>query len=253
MTNPVLQGLLEELEGVCLNIVTYNKNQEESYRTYADIRSSIIDNFGLEALPSVVRANRHGAALRASAQRDSAYSDRRQKVWDSFVEVFDGGPAPAAPPPVAASVAVVVTPASAPADGSKPPQPLPDYFHPDLLSRCSVAYNSGDYSTAILLAFRYIEVRVRELAQLPDEDIGLTLMTNAIGPRNQRLRFSEHASEQDGYHQLFRAAIGMLKNPLSHKEVAHPDWARTLERLAFASMLLKDLDDATIQIPAVES
>lgn len=77
-------------------------------------------------------------------------------------------------------------------------------------------------------------------------------MTNAMGPRHLRLVFSEHAAEQDGYHQMFRAVIGILKNPLSHAEIAHPDAARTLERLAMASMLLKDLDDAEVRIPEPE-
>lgn len=135
---------------------------------------------------------------------------------------------------------------------SEQQQPLPRYLHPALHARCTASFVSGDYATALLVAFRYIEVRVRELAQLPSTDIGVGLVSKAMSSKNVRIVFSDVEAEQEGYHSTFRGALAILKNPLSHKEVEHLDRGRTLERLAFASMLLKDLDEAEVRIPEPE-
>ncbi|MBZ9753133.1 TIGR02391 family protein, partial [Deinococcus sp. HMF7604] len=100
---------------------------------------------------------------------------------------------------------------------------LPSYFHPDLQERCATSFASGDYFTAILNAFRYIKVRVRDLAQLSSTDVSVGVVNNAMGQKSTRIFFSKVITEQEGYQALFRGAVATLKNPLSHKEVEHLD------------------------------
>ena len=68
-------------------------------------------------------------------------------------------------------------------------------------------------------------------------------MSNAMGP-NGPLRFSNIMSEQEGWHSLFRGAMGALKNPASRRIVVHADPVRVMELLAFASLLMRLLDDS---------
>lgn len=234
--NPILNGLLENLRDISLNIVTTDTgDSEENDRAYRECRDSITDAFGVESLPDVIRANRTGRQLRAQAQDLGGYAPRRKWLHQSFDSKIDHHE----------RVGAFLGPAGPGADL------LPDYFHPELVRRCQSDFETGDYPSAILKAFRYIEVRVRELARLDDTDIGVSMISKAMGPKSTRIVFSSIDAEQEAQHALFRGAIGSLKNPLSHKEVEHPDRGRTLERLGFASMLLHDLDNATLILPAL--
>jgi len=82
-------------------------------------------------------------------------------------------------------------------------------------------------------------------AAAPATEVGVGLMTYAMNPKNPLLHFSAIPAEQEGYYALFRGAIGALKNPLSHRSIGHNDPARVLEHLAFASLLMRLIDDFT--------
>jgi uncharacterized protein (TIGR02391 family) len=194
------------------------RHAEANYKTS---RMNLIKDYGLDTLPPVIREGRSSLTLRNALGG----------MWVSYVELINDA--------FDEHIDQLIQ------EDHLRVGPLPGYFHPDVISRCQADVLSGEYASAILKAFRYIEVRVRQRAELTDAEVGLSLMSSAMG-KSGRLRFSTHPSEQEGYHQLFRAAISVLKNPLSHKEVEHLDYGRTLERLAFASMLLKDLDEADV-------
>lgn len=233
MINPVLNSLLEELRSVCINIVTYNAyTSEDPEEYYMGARRTIEEHFEAHSLPTIVYQHRTARQLRKTAQSLGGYEPRRDWVDQSFDEKLDH---------------LERLSRFTQEEPSSQPEGLPDYFHPDLLKRCQISYLNGEYANAVFVAFRLVEVRVRELAELPTSDIGTGLIGKAMGKEAPILKFSAHPAEQEAAASLFRGALGYLKNPLSHHEVEHPDRGRALERLAFASMLLHELDNAQVR------
>jgi uncharacterized protein (TIGR02391 family) len=102
---------------------------------------------------------------------------------------------------------------------------------------------AGKYDSAVLEAFKAVEEAVREQAGAPATKFGVALLSYAMNPKDPRLCFSAIPAEQEGFHALFRGAIGALKNPLSHRSIGHNDPVRVLEYLAFASLLMRLIDD----------
>ena len=98
-----------------------------------------------------------------------------------------------------------------------PPQ---ESFDPALAEKVAPSFLRGDYDLAVLQAFEEIEVRVREAAGLPNDTYGTNLMREAFDPKNGRLTDSEQTtSEKEATAHLFGGAIGLFKNPSSHKAV----------------------------------
>ena len=53
-------------------------------------------------------------------------------------------------------------------------------------------------------------------------------------------------AEQQAAHDLYRGAIGFLKNPQSHRFLNTTDAVKAFEVLAFASFLMRKLDEAAV-------
>jgi uncharacterized protein (TIGR02391 family) len=117
-------------------------------------------------------------------------------------------------------------------------------FHQEIAAKCQPLFAVGAYDAAVFEAFRTVEDAVRERTRSLATDIGVTLMSKVMNPKAPLLRFSDIVAEQEGYHSLFRGAIGAFKNPVSHRTVGHSDAMRVMELLNFASLLLRLLDDA---------
>jgi uncharacterized protein (TIGR02391 family) len=116
-------------------------------------------------------------------------------------------------------------------------------LHPKIADRCQSSFMARKYDSAVLEAFKAVEEAVREKAAAPATEFGVALVSYAMNPKNPRLLFSAIPAEQEGYHALFRGAIGALKNPLSHRSIGHSDPVRVFEHLAFASLLMRLIDD----------
>jgi uncharacterized protein (TIGR02391 family) len=116
-------------------------------------------------------------------------------------------------------------------------------LHPKIADRCQSAFMASKYDSAVLEAFKAVEEAVREQAAAPATEFGVALVSYAMNPKNPRLHFSAIPAEQEGYHSLFRGAIGALKNPLSHRSIGHNNPVSVLEYLAFASLLMRLIDD----------
>jgi uncharacterized protein (TIGR02391 family) len=116
-------------------------------------------------------------------------------------------------------------------------------LHPKIADRCQSPFMARKYDSAVLEAFKAVEEAVREKAAAPATEFGVALVSYAMNPKNPRLLFSAIPAEQEGYHSLFRGAIGALKNPLSHRSIGHSDPVRVFEHLAFASLLMRLIDD----------
>lgn len=117
-------------------------------------------------------------------------------------------------------------------------------LHPILVEKAWPAFLRGEYETAVFQAFKEVEVAVRTAGGFAPNDLGTDLMRKAFhsatGPLTDK---TEPAGEPDALSHLFAGAIGRFKNPSSHRHVAITDPGETFEMLAFASHLLRIVDD----------
>jgi len=125
-----------------------------------------------------------------------------------------------------------------PPEGSGDAQSL----HARIAERCAVAFDSKQYDNAILNAFRTVEEEIRRRINGAPTDLGVNLVSKAMGGDSPPLKFSDVEPEQQGAHQLYRGAIAFLKNPQSHRRVGTDDRTLAYEALAFASLLMRLLD-----------
>jgi uncharacterized protein (TIGR02391 family) len=101
----------------------------------------------------------------------------------------------------------------------------------------------GEYEAAVLLAFREVEIRVRNLGQFDASMIGVNLMRQAFRPNGGTLTDAAlDPGEQTAVMELFAGAIGAFKNPSSHRQVDYGDATVAAEAVLFADLLLRILD-----------
>jgi uncharacterized protein (TIGR02391 family) len=114
-------------------------------------------------------------------------------------------------------------------------------------------FERRDYETAVFRAMRRVEITVRTEAGLDEGDIGKDLMRKAFnidtpGPLTDT---SQVRGEAAATSDLFAGAIGVFKNPSSHREVDFDDPNDAAEIVLFADLLLRSLDRISARV-AVE-
>jgi len=111
---------------------------------------------------------------------------------------------------------------------------------PHLASKVQPLFIRGDYDTAVFQAFKEVEVRVRKLASLPITLVGYELMRTAFHPENGKLTdLVQVKAERQSTADLFAGAIGLFKNPSSHREVDWEDPQECTELIYLANHLLR--------------
>jgi uncharacterized protein (TIGR02391 family) len=123
-------------------------------------------------------------------------------------------------------------------------------LHPVIASEVYPAFLRGKYDTAIFEAFREVEVAVREAGKFGATDYGTDLMRAAFRPAEKKGQAVTPGpltdtrlpvAEQEAMANLFAGAIGLYKNPQSHRHVpTHAEDAA--EVVVFASQLLRIVD-----------
>jgi len=114
---------------------------------------------------------------------------------------------------------------------------------PKLTSKVQHLFLRGDYDTAVFAAFKEVEVRVRKRASLPSSSLGLALMTEAFNPKGGKLTDPQQIpAERQATMNLFTGAIGLFKNPSSHREVNWEEPAECAELIYLANHLLRIID-----------
>lgn len=116
-------------------------------------------------------------------------------------------------------------------------------LHPRIANRVRTQFLLGEYELAALAAMREVEIRVRELAGVQARDIGVALMRQAFKPEGGALTdVKTDKGEQEALSSLFAGAIGVFKNPISHRQVDYEDPTLASEVVLLADLLLRILD-----------
>jgi uncharacterized protein (TIGR02391 family) len=116
-------------------------------------------------------------------------------------------------------------------------------LHPRLATRIPRQFILGEYELAAFAAMKEVEVAVREAIGAHDSSIGVALMKQAFGEKG-RLRNAERDSgEQDAMMALYWGAIGVFKNPSSHRPVEFNDPTLASEVVLLADLLLRLLEE----------
>ena len=122
----------------------------------------------------------------------------------------------------------------------------PMVLAPVLARKVRPTYMRGDYDTAIFQAFKEVEVRVREAAGFGNDKLGVSLMREAFNPSNGPLSNQTiEPGERQAMSDLFAGAIGLLKNPTSHRDTALNDPQEAAEAILFANNLLRMVERLT--------
>ncbi len=112
---------------------------------------------------------------------------------------------------------------------------LPSRFLDSALStKVRPLFLRGDYDTAVFRAFKEVETRVRATTGLGGDLIGVSLMRTAFHPDTGPLTDAAQVpGEKQAVSDLFAGAIGLFKNPSSHRDVSYgAEDAATIIRLA---------------------
>jgi uncharacterized protein (TIGR02391 family) len=122
-----------------------------------------------------------------------------------------------------------------------------DRLHPAIKSVSADLYRDGHRGQAIFEALKAVEVRVKDLSGL--DLIGRDLMAQAFRDATPLVKLNpgrtiSERNEQEGFKLIFMGASQGIRNPKAHDLVAPIDEDRALEYLAFASLLMRRLDDA---------
>ena len=115
-------------------------------------------------------------------------------------------------------------------------------LHPQIEQRVRRQFLLGEYEQSVFVAMKAVEVRVRALAGLGDDMVGVDLMSHAFradGPLTDR---NAVRGEQVGVMNLFQGAYAVLRNPAGHREVNYDDVTEASEAVATASLLMRILD-----------
>lgn len=122
-------------------------------------------------------------------------------------------------------------------------------LHPEI-RQAAGRYLENHMEVAIFEAMKAVNMRVRDMTGLDLE--GSDLMSKALSEKTPRLVLADLTTEtgrniQAGFRFLFMGAVRGIRNPDAHELFQPLDDAEALEKLGFASMLMRHLDQAIVR------
>lgn len=116
-------------------------------------------------------------------------------------------------------------------------------LHPILVRKVKPLFLRGDYDTAIFQAFKAVEVMVRKKGGYAKGDFGVDLMRKAFDPQKGTLTNTQSlSSEKHAMRDLFVGAIGLFKNPVSHRDIDVITSEEAAVYIGVANCLMKMVD-----------
>jgi len=115
-------------------------------------------------------------------------------------------------------------------------------LHPRIGERIRRQFLLGEYEPAAFIAMREVEIRLRELANADNSEIGVKLAKDYLRPDGALADPNLERGEQEATMALFWGALGVFKNPSSHRQVEFADATLASEVILLADLLLRLLD-----------
>lgn len=125
---------------------------------------------------------------------------------------------------------------------AKAAQRLSVDLHPALETRIRRQYLMGEFELSAFAAMKAVEVRVRQMAGVAESLIGIKLMRHSFGDGGRLRDLSLDPGEQVARMELFAGAIGVFKNPTSHRDVQYDNPTEAAEVILLADLLMRMLD-----------
>jgi len=119
-------------------------------------------------------------------------------------------------------------------------------LHPIIADRVSPNFLRGEYDTAVFQAFKEVEAAIRTAGGYQSTDVGTDLIARAFNPDSGPLTdMTLPETERQAMLALFSGAVGLFKNPTSHRHIALTDPKEAAEMISFASLLMRTVDSRT--------
>jgi hypothetical protein len=120
------------------------------------------------------------------------------------------------------------------------------YIHPNVMDKSFELLSIRQFDSAILQAFKCIEIAIREKGRFSDEDYGISLIRKAFNPQTGLLTdYSVPVAEREALAHFISGAYDLYKNPSSHKDVKM-DFYDAFERIVVASKIMKIVEEAPV-------
>ena len=118
------------------------------------------------------------------------------------------------------------------------------YVHPTIVQKCFALLNSGEFDSAVIQAFKAIEVTTREKIGAPADMFGERLLKKALNPDDGVLtNKSLPKSERCAFLNYITGAFSFYRNSSSHRDI-ELDFVSAFDRIVVASDLIKAIEDA---------
>lgn len=122
------------------------------------------------------------------------------------------------------------------------------YVHPNIIKKCFPLLESGEFDSAVLQAFKLIEINIRKKTKVKSEEIGIKLIRKAFDPKSGTLtNYELPIAEREAFANYIAGAFGYYKNPCSHRDI-EINFISAFDRIVVASDLLKIIDESKIKI-----
>lgn len=117
-------------------------------------------------------------------------------------------------------------------------------LHSSMSATAFSAFLRGEYDIAIFAAFRALENMVRDVCKYPNQALGVKLMRDAFDLRNGPLTDRTLVpAEQQAMSDVYAGAIGLFKNPTSHRLNSFTKPEEAVSLVLFANHLIIQAED----------
>ena len=117
------------------------------------------------------------------------------------------------------------------------------FIDPKLYERCK----DKDYHDVVTNAFPILEDRIRGKIGIDSSYSGRKLIDYAFNPNTGKLTLGETASERQAFYFIFQGALGLLRNPPSHRLTEDESTIEALEIVCMVDLLLRIVDKAKLR------
>jgi len=127
------------------------------------------------------------------------------------------------------------------------------YVHPTIIQKSFSLLESGELESAVLQAFKCIEVSIRKKIKASADEVGVKLIRKAFHADTGDLTdYKLPQAEREAFSHYIAGAFGFYKNACSHRDV-ELEFISAFDRIVVASDLLKIVDKAEVKKAAITS